>query len=56
MGPQNSLELPANAFDSRARPLIPRIGMKTDSQHLPSFESIGEHEQLGLGVGGRPNG
>lgn len=56
MGAQNPFELPADAFERRAGPLVTRVGVKADAEHLPGIESVRQHEQLGLGVGGSPDG
>src|SRR3981081_1677712 len=56
MGAENTFELPADAFERRAGPLVTRVGVKADAEHLPGLESVRQHEQLGLGVGGSPDG
>src|SRR6266478_9157276 len=55
MGSENPIELTANAFERSARTLVTRIGMKANSEYLPRFEGVGQHEQLGLGVGCGPD-
>src|SRR6266481_3620416 len=55
MGSENPIELTANAFERSARTLVTRIGMKANSEHLPRFECVRQHEQLGLGVGCGPD-
>jgi len=56
MGAENPLELSADAFERSAGTLVARVGVKADAKHLPGFESVRQHEQLGLGVGGGADG
>ncbi len=55
MRAENPFKLSANAFDRRPRPLVASIRVQTHSEHLPTFKSMRQHKQLGLGVGRRPN-
>lgn len=56
MSPENSFELPADPLDRRPRALVARVGVQADAEHLPRFEGVREHEQLGFGVGASANG
>ena len=49
---ENSLELPADAFERGAGTLVTGVGVKADAEHFPQFEGVREHQQFGLGVGG----
>src|SRR5208337_1187491 len=52
---ENPFELPSNAFDGRARTLVANVGVEADAERLPGFESMRQHEQLGLSIGSSPN-
>src|SRR5260370_30930732 len=51
MNPENSFTLPPDALERRARTLVARIRVKAHTKHLPRFEGMGQHEQLGFSVG-----
>jgi hypothetical protein len=51
MGSEDSLELSADAFERSAGTLITRVRVKADTEHLPGFEGMRQHEQLSFGVG-----
>ncbi len=52
MGAKDSFEFAADAFEGGAGTLVAGVGVKADAKHPPGFEGVGQHEQLGLGVGG----
>src|SRR5216110_2561308 len=52
MGTENAFELCADAFEGGAGTLVAGVCVKADAEHLPGFEGVGQHEQLGFGVGG----
>jgi len=56
MGAENPFELSADAFDGGARTLVANVGVQADAEHLPGFEGMRQHEQLGFGVGRRAEG
>jgi hypothetical protein len=56
MRTENPFELSADAFDGGARSLVARVRMQADPKHLPTFKSMRQHQQLGLGVSCRPDG
>jgi hypothetical protein len=55
MRAENPFKPSADAFDRRPRPLVPRVRMQADPEHPPTFKSMREHQQLGLGVRCRPD-
>ena len=56
VGAEDAFELASDAFDGGAGTLVANVGVKADAEDVPLFEGVGEHEQLGLGVGGSADG
>ena len=50
---KNAFEFATDAFDRRGRTLVASVGMEADAECPPFLESVRQHQQLGLGVGGR---
>jgi hypothetical protein len=55
MSPENPFKLSANAFEGSALPRIPGIRVKANTKHVPRFEGISQHKQLGFGIRPGPN-
>ena len=55
MGAKNPFKLSADAFERSARPLVAHVGVKADSEHLPRFEGVFQHKQLGFSIGCGPD-
>jgi len=51
VGSENPLEFRTDTFERGAGSLVAGVGVKADAQHLPGFESMPQHEQLGFRVG-----
>jgi hypothetical protein len=51
MGAENALELASDAFDGGAGTGVAHVSVETDAEHLPGFESVRQHEELGFGIG-----
>ena len=56
MGAEDAFELAADAFDGRGGTVVAGVGVKADAERAHGFEGVGEHQQLGLGVGGGADG
>ena len=52
MGAENPFKFASDAFEGGAGTLVANVRMKADAEHLPGFESMRQHEELRLGVGG----
>ena len=52
MGAEDAFERRADALHCGDGAFVAGVGVETDAEDLPGLEGVGEHEQLGLGVGG----
>ena len=50
MGAEDAFEFTTDSFNSSAGTKVAHVGVKTDSEHLPGFKCMGEHEELCLSV------
>src|SRR5438105_1477047 len=56
MGAENAFEVAADALNGCGGAVVARVGVQAYAEDLPGLERVGQHQQLGLGVGGGTDG
>jgi len=55
VGSKNPFEMSANTFERSTGPLVSSVRVEADSQRLPLFESMRQHQKFGFSVGRGPD-
>src|SRR5260370_16943033 len=54
-GSENPFELAADALEGSTRPRVPGIRVEANTEHMPRFEGVCQHEHLGFGIRRSPD-